>query len=361
LSTHVEVGAPAQALRATYPQAVLIDAPHSEAQWLEALAQTQTLLSDGYLLGSGHEGRAILGACLCSNDGARVRIDVLTAGLYGLRLFKVRHATVGTDTDLDTVAMWVHVAARFGLRVQSAGLLLINTDFVYPGHGCYAGLFREVDLSPMLGSRPVGDWLVAMRACERQPQADAVKTNCSTHASCTFSRLCDIQEPHSKFTHAAHLDVVGKELAQALQAEVHLDLLSVPPSRMPDARRLRELAALFEDLATDLEVLLSRVVDLFPIARAHYYHPAMCGSWSFKSICRAIAPDLQADQFEWQSETAAQVAFARGQLEPGDAASRQALRLALTAHGQRQTAALRRMVALFAQALTPSPAYPTPP
>ena len=117
-----------------------------------------------------------------------------------------------------------------------------------------------------------------------------------------------------------------------------------------ERNRIRELAHEFEDLATDLECLQARIVDLFQIARAHYYHPAMCGSWSFKSICRAIAPDLRADQFEWEDETAAQVAFARSQLEALNAARSQALREALLQHGLRQTEALRRMVTLFESA-----------
>jgi len=458
---------PDQALRASFPESVVIDEPHTDDDWDRAISQTQHLLNDGYLIGmhtdGEGEGRAIFGACLASNDGARVRIDVLTTGSHGLRLFRVRYATIGDDADVDTAALWTHVAARCGLRVQSAGLLLIDTDFTYPGHGCYAGLFREADLSPVLGSRTIPNWLVAMRTCERTEQPEVQPdARCAAHGGCDFTAHCGAPEPASKATHHASLDIVGRELAQALRSEGHTDLMTVPEQRMPDARRrralravqsglpeldadiaqamnlpyprhtlrfdtigfatpiwpgtrpyqvlpfqwtcdtevapgqllrqrfladkegdprrafaesllqavghegpviaynagfernrMRELALLFEDLATDLEVLMTRVVDLFQIARAHYYHPAQCGSWSFKAMCRAIAPDLRADQFEWAGETAAQVAFARSQQERLDDATAQTLRAALIDHGHRQTEALRRLVACFEHTTRP--------
>jgi hypothetical protein len=48
-------------------------------------------------------------------------------------------------------------------------------------------------------------------------------------------------------------------------------------------------------------VLLSindRVVDLLPMTRQHYYHPAMKGSWSIKAVLPTIAPDLRYDELE---------------------------------------------------------------
>jgi hypothetical protein len=452
-----------QALRATFPQAAVIEAPLTPEAWDAAVARTSSLLNEGFLAGDADatEGRAILGACLRSNDGVQVSIDVLAPGAHGLRIFKLRHATVGNDADIDAVALWAHVAARVGLRIQSAGLMLIDTDFIYPGHGCYAGLFREADLSPVLGSRTIPHWLVAMRTCERENEpASPANASCRQRGECEFTAHCGIEAPKLKTDDPASLDIVGRELALELQAEGHVDLRTVPEERMPDGRRLRalraiqndmpvlhsnaakvlraqpyprytlridtigfatpiwsgtrpyqvlpfqwtcdvetspgklqhmgyladksgdprrafaetllhalghhgpimaynagfernrirELAHCFEDLATDLECVQARIVDMFQIARAHYYHPAMCGSWSFKSMCRAIAPDLRADQFEWEGETAPQVAFARSQLENLNAARSQALRQALLQHGLRQTEALRRMVTLFESA-----------
>ena len=55
---------------------------------------------------------------------------------------------------------------------------------------------------------------------------------------------------------------------------------------------LRQLAALFPDLAPPLTAMAERLFDLLELARAHYYHPAMMGSWSIKKVLPTIAPDL---------------------------------------------------------------------
>ncbi len=454
---------PGDALRATFPGAIVIEAPTTPADWREAVQRTSACLRDKRMQA---EGRALFGACLASDDGVQVRIDVLAPGEHGLRMFKVRHATVGDESDVDDVALWVHVAARCGLRLVNVGLLLVDTDFVYPGHGCYAGLFREVDLTPVLGSRPVARWLVEMRTCDRgaEPAAEP-GAKCRLHGGCDFIEHCRLRAPAAAGAGAetagpAQLEIVGRELAAELRLEGHADLYSVLPERLADARhrravraiqqraavlepsvaalmrahpyprctlrfdtigfavpvwsgtqpyqvlpfqwtcdvepaqgervhrafladrqgdprrafaqsllqalgssgpvfaynagfernRIRELAQHFDDLSDSLEALLPRIVDLFQVARTHYYHPAMRGSWSFKSVFRTIAPELDATRFDCDGEPSAQAAFAHS-LQPGiDAPTRERLREALRLHGERQVAALHRMVSMFEHA-----------
>ena len=55
---------------------------------------------------------------------------------------------------------------------------------------------------------------------------------------------------------------------------------------------INKLAELFPDLASELEAIRNRLVDLIPILRKHYYHPDMKGSWSIKKVLPAIDPDL---------------------------------------------------------------------
>lgn len=458
-----------QVLKASFPHAVAIAPAGNESQWQKALAHTRSLLSEGWLAdhpveGSADEGRAILGACLESNEGIRVRVDVLTNGPYGLRLFKVRLATVGHDHDVDQVALWTHVAARQGLRIHSAGLLLVDTDFVYPGMACYAGLLRETELMPVLGSRAVADWLIAMRRCERAA-LPAVATDAPCHETplCHFVGVCGTSlPPHRRDSPDAMVDlaIVGRELAAELRESGHIDVMTIRLDELPDERRrravsaiqkgqailepdvsakmaalpypraflridtigfaiptwpgtrpyqimpfqwnadvacapgqvqhhaflataqgdprrafattllealgtkgailaynagfernrLRELADTLPDLASQLEAVQARIVDLYQIARAHYYHPQMCGSWSFKSLVRAIAPHTGADQFYWQGIEEAQEAFAlslQGQIPQAELDE---LRQALLAYGQRQTSALGHIVQCFEMA-----------
>ena len=59
-----------------------------------------------------------------------------------------------------------------------------------------------------------------------------------------------------------------------------------------ESSRIKELAAMLRTLAPALRRLLPRIVDLLPITREYYYHPAMKGSWSIKKVIPTIAPDL---------------------------------------------------------------------
>ena len=450
------------ALRASFPLADTIAQPKSHAEWVQAMHHTLTCLDAEHMLA---EGWAVLGACLTSEDRAQVRIDVLTRGTRGLCLYKVRYATVAEDSDVDAVALWTHVAAKCGLRIQSVGLLLVNTDFIYPGHACYAGVFREVDLAPVLGSRPVAAWLAAMRDCARGAEPPATPgEHCTKGGGCEFAHSCQARAPapHAPLADPqASLEVVGRELAAELRAAGHVDLHSVAPASLQNARhrravravqqgapvlepeaaalmqalpyprhylrfdtigfavpiwpgtrpyqvlpfqwtcdvqgadgqwqrhhfladaqggdprrafastllqvlgdsgavlaynagfegnRIRELARQFDDLAPALEAVLPRIVDLFQVARSHYYHPVMAGSWSFKSISRAVAPNvaLGMEGPDGVAESSAQATFSRSLQRGLEDAVRQQLRAALCAHGQRQTEVLRRLALVLA-------------
>lgn len=413
------------ALRASFPHADTVAPPQTPSQWVQAMRHTLDCLdSDEHL----PEGWAILGACLTSEDRVQVRIDVLGAAPGGgLRLYKVRHATVGDDSDIDTVALWTHVAARCGFAVQGAGLLLVNTDFVYPGHGCYAGLFREVDLRPVLGARPVAQWLDTMRHCERGAEPAATPgPHCHQGEGCEFAASCKACAPPPRARRAAvpgvplqfahvvatiarswphprhclRFDTIGMavpvwsgtrpyqtlpfqwscatETADGQWTEQHFlaDGQGSDPRRAFaqtllralgtegavlaynagfERNRIRELAQWFDDLAPALDALQARIVDLFQIAREHCYFPVMAGSWSFRSVARAVAPELDMDvrldpALGERANPTAQSVYALMQ-KPGQRLPvRHACREALQAHGQRETVVLRRLLDVMERA-----------
>lgn len=49
---------------------------------------------------------------------------------------------------------------------------------------------------------------------------------------------------------------------------------------------------MFPDLAAPLTDMIERIVDLLPLTRNSYYHPAMKGSWSIKNVLPTIDPEL---------------------------------------------------------------------
>jgi hypothetical protein len=62
-----------------------------------------------------------------------------------------------------------------------------------------------------------------------------------------------------------------------------------------ETSRISELAAGVPRLSRKLSAINNRVVDLLPIAKNRYYHPAQKGSWSIKSVLSCVAPDLRYD------------------------------------------------------------------
>ena len=62
-----------------------------------------------------------------------------------------------------------------------------------------------------------------------------------------------------------------------------------------EKRCLQELAAEYPDLQPKIHAILGRVVDLLPLVRQHYDHPALRGRVSLKAVLPTIAPDLAYD------------------------------------------------------------------
>jgi hypothetical protein len=73
---------------------------------------------------------------------------------------------------------------------------------------------------------------------------------------------------------------------------------------------LERLAKRVPDLAPALQGVIGRLVDLWPITKAAYYHPAMLGSWSLKAVLPTIDPSLAYETLEEVQEgEGAQLAF----------------------------------------------------
>ncbi len=100
------------------------------------------------------------------------------------------------------------------------------------------------------------------------------------------------------------------------------------------------LAAQFPDLAPMLQSLADRLVDLLPVARRHYYHRDIRGSWSIKAVLPTLSAIGYDDLVEVKSGTDAQTAYIEAidpSMEPERAA---AIRDALLDYCRRDTEAM---------------------
>ena len=111
--------------------------------------------------------------------------------------------------------------------------------------------------------------------------------------------------------------------------------------------RMQELAEYFPDLESSLTAIIKRLVDLLPIAREHYYHPDMRGSWSIKAVLPTIAPDLRYDNLEVANGGMAQDAFTEIMQAETLPERRQQLRDALLTYCERDTIAMVRIAHYF--------------
>lgn len=166
-----------------------------------------------------------------------------------------------------------------------------------------------------------------------------------------FQWSCHIEESRHQLRHEMFLDVSGDDPRRQC-AENLIEVLGTAGPvfvycQAFEKGRIAELAALYPDLAPALLAINMRMVDLLPIARAHYYHPRMKGSWSIKAVLPAIAPDLRYDALAVGDGGAAQEAY-REILHPDTPAARkQALTDGLRDYCELDTLAIVRLAWFF--------------
>lgn len=128
-----------------------------------------------------------------------------------------------------------------------------------------------------------------------------------------FQWSCHIEDAPGQLHHDMFLDVSGndprRDFAEALVKALGDDGPVFVYSQSFEKSRIKELAALFSDLAKKLLAINERVVDLLPLAQRYYYHPDMKGSWSIKSVLPTIAPDLRYSDMEVGDGEGAQDAY----------------------------------------------------
>ncbi len=107
---------------------------------------------------------------------------------------------------------------------------------------------------------------------------------------------------------------------------------------------LQALVSRFPDLASQLEAIMQRLYDLYPVTRANYYHPDMFGSWSLKKVLPTVAPDLSYQELDMVSEgSQASEAFLQLLDNKLGVEEREVLRQALLEYCKLDTLALVRL------------------
>ena len=163
-----------------------------------------------------------------------------------------------------------------------------------------------------------------------------------------FQWSCHIERKDGSVEHKEFLDLSGNNPARAC-AETMLEALGTEGAIIVyyasfETARIRELAEMLPDLAKPLNALLPRIVDLLPIVRDHYYHPAMMGSYSIKAVLPTIAPELDYANLEGVQNGGSAQALYLEAIDRNPSVSQRLKTLSqLLAYCQRDTEAMRRI------------------
>jgi hypothetical protein len=163
--------------------------------------------------------------------------------------------------------------------------------------------------------------------------------------------------------HDAFLDVSGADPTRSLAETLIGCVVEEGPVFAYNAgfenRVLRELGQRFPDLATSLTAIAERLVDLHPIAKAHFYAPSQHGSWSLKAVLPAACPDLSYSDLDGVTDGVAAGEAFREAILPGTTAERRdEIERQLLAYCHLDTLAMVRLWEVFrgeSDTLTASP------
>ena len=129
-----------------------------------------------------------------------------------------------------------------------------------------------------------------------------------------FQWSCHIQHQHTSVGHKDFLDISGSDprrrFAESLVDNCGTQGPVIVYNQTFEKGIIKTLAAVYPDLSEPLLAINSRVFDLLPVMKKYYYHPAMKGSWSIKSVLSCLVPELSyADLGEVQDGLMAQSAY----------------------------------------------------
>lgn len=166
-----------------------------------------------------------------------------------------------------------------------------------------------------------------------------------------FQWSLHVESAQGDLQHAEFLDLSGELPARALATA----LLTAIGTQGPvltwssyEKQCLGTLAAFCPELAEALGAVVERLVDLHPIVKRGWYHPAMKGSWSIKALLPVIAPEMDYAQLEGVHDGGgAQLAWAEAVAAQTSAARRSELREQLLRYCGHDTLAMVRVLHFF--------------
>ena len=164
-----------------------------------------------------------------------------------------------------------------------------------------------------------------------------------------FQWSCHIEQIDGSITHQEFLDLSGND-PREMFAKTLIEVVStqgpvIVYSAGFEGARIKELAAVFPHLSSQLLAIPERFFDLLPLARNHYYHPGMKGSWSIKDVLPTIAPELDYSNLVVSDGLMAQEAYKEAIHSQTTPERKEEVRNAMLKYCEQDTIAMVKIVA----------------
>jgi len=164
-----------------------------------------------------------------------------------------------------------------------------------------------------------------------------------------FQWSCHIEQIDGSITHQEFLDLSGNDPREIFAKS----LIKVVSTHGPvivynagfEGARIKELATAFPHLTSELLAIPERFFDLLPLARNHYYHPGMKGSWSIKDVLPTIAPELDYSNLVVSDGLMAQEAYKEAIHSQTTPERKEEVRNAMLKYCEQDTIAMVKIVA----------------
>lgn len=163
-----------------------------------------------------------------------------------------------------------------------------------------------------------------------------------------FQWSCHIEQSDGSMAHKEFLDLSGNDPREMFAKTLIEAVSKYGPVIVYNAgfegARIKELAAAFPNLVSELLAIPERFFDLLPLARNHYYHPDMKGSWSIKDVLPTIAPELDYANLEVGDGAMAQEAYKEAIHSGTTSERKEEMRHAMLKYCEQDTIAMVRIV-----------------
>ncbi|BDX21254.1 hypothetical protein TUM22923_05750 [Polynucleobacter sp. TUM22923] len=163
-----------------------------------------------------------------------------------------------------------------------------------------------------------------------------------------FQWSCHIEQADGATTHKEFLDLSGSDPREAFAKT----LIEVAGKQGPivvynagfEGGKIQGLADTYPELSDELLAIKERFFDLLPLARNHYYHPEMKGSWSIKAVLPTIDPELNYSNLEISNGGMAQDAYKRAVHAQTNKEQKEAIKQAMLEYCKQDTLAMVKIM-----------------